>query len=148
MASAEIAFRLARACGRTPDEAADVLQEAATQAWRYRGTRRGDWRPWFLSIVYRLAHRRRRLGWLPLPLSFDRPSTDWPGLQAPDPNLQKALAALPARQRAALLLYYGQDLSLAAVARVLSASEPATKQLLARARTQLRKRYLELEQGT
>jgi len=143
--AAEIAFRLARSCARDRDEAADILQEAALRAWKYRRSRRGEWRPWFLSIVYRLASRRRALPWLPLPRTFDTASGEWPGLHIPDPYLAIALSELPMRQRQALLLHYAEDLGIAEIAEVMSSSEAAAKQLLARARDRLRQRYYELD---
>ena len=35
---------------RDPDEAMDIVQEAALRAWRYRRSRTGAFRPWFLAI--------------------------------------------------------------------------------------------------
>src|SRR6266849_10829047 len=69
------AFLLARQLGRTTEESMDIVQEAALRGWRYRSTRSGDFRPWFLAIVYRLC-RRRTLSWLPLPANWDRPAVD------------------------------------------------------------------------
>lgn len=143
--AADIAFRLARSCGRDRDEAADILQEAALRAWKYRRSRRGEWRPWFLSIVYRLASRGRALPWLPMPRTFDAASSEWPGLHIPDSYLAIALSELPMRQRQALLLHYAEDLGIAEIAEVMSSSEAAAKQLLARARDRLRQRYYELD---
>src|SRR3989442_15538653 len=52
------AFLLARHLGRDTDAARDVVQEAALRAWRYRSSRAGDFRPWFLAIVYRQCRAR------------------------------------------------------------------------------------------
>ena len=68
------AFLLARHLGRDTDAAADAVQDAALRAWRYRSTRTGDFRPWFLAIVYRAA-RGRMPEWLPLPRGWDRAAT-------------------------------------------------------------------------
>jgi RNA polymerase sigma-70 factor (ECF subfamily) len=132
------AFLLARHLGRDTEAARDVVQEAALRAWRYRSSRTGDFRPWFLAIVYRLC-RGRMPEWLPLPPTWDRAAPD-PLDSAMDAELLAALRTLPARQRAALWLRYCDDLSTADVARVLHCSEPATKQLLLRARDALRTR--------
>lgn len=145
LAASDSAFRLARSLGRSPEDAADVFQEACARAWTHRDQVRGQWRPWFLTIVYRLASRRSGPGWLPLPRIFDAPSDSWPGSSLPDPTLGQALSLLAPRQRAALLLHYGKDMSIESTAQVLSASIPATKQLLARARGRLRHSYLNLE---
>jgi DNA-directed RNA polymerase specialized sigma24 family protein len=130
------AFLLARRLSRSTDDALDAVQDAAEQAWRYRGTRHGPFRPWFLAIVYRAA-TRRRLPSLPLPAA-------WRGEAAPDlvsghdPDLLAALGRLPVRQRAALWLRYCEDMSTADVAGVLRCTESATKQLLLRARAALK----------
>ena len=135
------AFLLARQLGCSTEEALDAVQDAAERAWRYRASCRGPFRPWFLGIVYRTA-TKPRFRWLPLPSSWRSGTVDLPlGL---DPDLLVALRKLPSRQRAALWLRYGEDLTSADVARVIQASEAATRQLLSRARTTLRK---ELEHG-
>jgi len=68
------AFLLARQLGRSTQEAQDIVQEAGLRGWRYRSTRTGEFRPWFLSIVYRLS-RRRTPEWLPLPAGWDAPAS-------------------------------------------------------------------------
>lgn len=132
------AFLLARHLGRDTEAATDIVQEAALRAWRYRRTRTGEFRSWFLSIVYRLC-RGPVPEWLPLPRAWDRAAPD-PIESALDPELVAALRALPARQRAALWLRYCDDLSTADVARILHCSDAAAKQLLLRAREALRER--------
>ena len=75
------AFLLARQLGRTTDQARDIVQDAALRAWRYRSTREGEFRRWFLAIVYRQC-RSRVPEWLPLPtglsshdISFNKKGT-------------------------------------------------------------------------
>ena len=132
------AFLLARQLGHSTEESMDIVQEAALRGWRYRATRSGDFRPWFLAIVYRLCRRPRPL-WLPLPANWDRPAADT--FTSPmDPELLLALRELPMRQRAALWLRYCDDLSVADVARVMRCSKTAAKQLLLRGRDALRTR--------
>jgi DNA-directed RNA polymerase specialized sigma24 family protein len=121
------AFLLARQMGRTTEEAKDIVQEAALRGWRYRGSRTGQFRPWFLTIVYRLC-RRPSPAWLPLSASWERAVPEGIGSQL-DPELIAALKGLPARQRAAVWLRYSEDLSITEVARVMRCSEPAVKQL-------------------
>ncbi|HEX3630438.1 MAG TPA: RNA polymerase sigma factor [Candidatus Dormibacteraeota bacterium] len=132
------AYLLARQIGRRPDEARDIVQEAALRAWRYRTSRTGDFRPWFLTIVYRLC-RRPILDWVPLPAGWDRPITG--GVDsAMDPDLVRALQSLPTRQRAAVWLRYCEDLAISDVARIMRVRESAAKQLLFRGREALRRR--------
>ncbi len=132
------AFLLARHLGRDTDAARDVVQEAALRAWRYRSSRAGDFRPWFLAIVYRQC-RGPLPDWLPLPRAWDRPARD-PIESAMDSELLAALRSIAPRQRAALWLRYCDDLSTADVARILRCNETAAKQLLLRARDALRER--------
>jgi RNA polymerase sigma factor (sigma-70 family) len=132
------AFLLARQLGKGTDEAGDIVQEAALRGWRHRAARRGDFRPWFLAIVYRLACNKTP-NWLPLPAGWDRPAPD--AVESPvDPELLTALRELPARQRAAVWLRYVDDLATADVARVMRCSETAAKQLLLRGRDGLRRK--------
>jgi DNA-directed RNA polymerase specialized sigma24 family protein len=134
------AFLLARQMGRTTEEAKDIVQEAALRGWRYRGSRTGEFRSWFLTIVYRLC-RRPSLAWLPLPASWERAVPA--GIDAPlDPDLITALKGLPARQRAAVWLRYCEDLSIGEVARVMRCSEPAVKQLTFRGCEAIRLRLM------
>jgi DNA-directed RNA polymerase specialized sigma24 family protein len=137
------AFLLARHLGRDTEAATDVVQEAALRAWRYRSSRTGEFRPWFLTIVYRLC-RGPIPEWLPLPRAWDRAAPD-PIESSMDPELLVALRTLPPRQRAALWLRYCDDLTTADVARILHCSETAAKQLLLRARDALRERLTQQE---
>jgi RNA polymerase sigma factor (sigma-70 family) len=132
------AYLLARQLGRPAEVAADVVQEAALRAWRYRSTRNGAFRPWFLTIVYRQA-RSPLPDWLPLPARWDPPAA--PEISSTlDPELISALRELPVRQRAALWLRYCDDMAIADVARIMGCSETAAKQLLLRGRDALRAR--------
>jgi RNA polymerase sigma-70 factor, ECF subfamily len=137
------AFLLARHLGRDTDGAKDVVQEAALRAWRYRSSRTGEFRPWFLAIVYRQC-RGPLPEWLPLPRAWDRSAPD-PIESSMDPELLAALRSLPPRQRAALWLRYCDDLTTADVGRILHCSENAAKQLLLRARDSLRERLNQQE---
>ena len=130
------ALLLARRAGLSPEDAADAVQDSAAQAWRYRSGRRGEFQPWFLSIVYRRA--RRRVAWLTVP-AFWGATTDVGLVDGFDPALAAALRRLPRRQRVAIWLRYGEDMSTAQVAQVIGASENAAKQLLQRGRDALRR---------
>lgn len=129
------AYLLARRLGRSPDDALDVVQDAAERAWRYRTTRHGPFRPWFLSIVFRSACRPRLRSLLP---ERWRPEPAPELASERDPDLMAALSRLPVRQRAALWLRYCEDMSTADVARVLRTTETAAKQLLLRGRQALK----------
>jgi RNA polymerase sigma factor (sigma-70 family) len=77
-------------------------------------------------------HQRRRL------LERRQPASEQVVADAPD-EMRAAIAALPARQRAALVLRYYEDLPEAAIAEVLHCSVAAVKSLLHRAVGDLRK---------
>ena len=132
------AMRLARYLGNDPQDAADVVQEAALLAWRYRHTRRGEWKPWFLSIVRRVAHRRHSR-WTLIPYFWQpagqEAATELPG----ESNVARAMSRLPRRQRAAVWLRYGEDLAYGDISRILGIREGAAKMLVARGRAQLRR---------
>lgn len=136
LSAIEAAFRMARAAGLDPDAAADVVQEASLRAWRHRAGRRGEFRPWFLRIVWNEARRRRR-PWWPLSgtWSTERSIPFESGLRD---ELAGAFAHLNHRQRTALWLHYGEDLSVADVASALGLSSAAAKQLIHRGRERLR----------
>jgi RNA polymerase sigma factor (sigma-70 family) len=142
-------YRLAvRACGG--NDADDVLQEAVLRAWRYRSTfdpARGTPQAWLLRIVAdRAAHRPFRNQGGPRP-DLDRtvsgPATT--SDTAADVDLDRAVQALPERQRLAVTLYYLLDLPVSAVAEVMGCASGTVRATLAAARGRLRQQ-LEGEQ--
>ena len=133
-AVAGAAYRLCRALGCDPDEAADVLQDAALNAWRYRSSRRGEFAPWFLTIAANAARRRRRR-WITLPVGWRAGSNDRSPQDAG--GLPQAFWRLPPRRRAALWLRYGLDMTARDVGRSLGVSEAAARQLIHRAQVGL-----------
>lgn len=135
-------LRLARSTGCTVEEAKDVVQDALLMAWRHRDQLRGPFLPWFLSIVYRRARRRRR--WLTVAGGWRQRAADWPPDTSLDPAVRATLRALGDRQRTALWLRYGLDASTAEVALVLGTTEAAAKQLLYRARESFRRAMSEV----
>ncbi len=131
---------------RNPDDAADLAQEAFLRVWNSAAT----WQPnrvQFSTWLYRIArnlcidaHRRHRE-----PAAIDVDSLDGGG--APDAApagerlrtaLAGALAALPERQRTALVLCHHQGFSNRDAAAVLDVGVEALESLLARARRTLR----------
>ncbi len=128
--------------------AEDVVQVALTRLWtladRYDPAR-GSVEGWFRRIVINLCLDRRRSLKLVAPLE----AADNVASEAPDPyqaavandqrsRLDAAMAHLAARQRAALVLFHGEGLSMAEIADMLDATPKAVEGLLGRARIELR----------
>lgn len=132
-------------------EAEDVAQETFLRVWQ----RAGDWHDtgakfttWLYRVVVNLClDRRRRAPMASLEAAGD-PADERPSAEANvaaderSRRVSAALAALPERQRAALVLSYYEGLSNAAAASVLENSVAALESLLVRARRAMR---LELE---
>ena len=144
-------LRLARKMLGSAVGADDVAQEALLRVWMHAGR----WRPersrlttWLYTIVYRLCIDRLR-GQRTEPLER--------ALEAADPapgafetlaragelrQLARALAALPPRSRAALTLFYYQELTGPEAAAVLGVSLRAFWSLLHRARQAIQQQML------
>ena len=138
-------------CAGDRAEAEDVLQTSYLKILdgRARFDGRSQFRTWLFGVVRRTAaerRRRRQVGrWLPL---------GWLGAAArdgrPDPAatlarseesraLERALARLPARQRAVLHLVFYQDFSIADAAGVLGVSLGTARTHYERGKASLRR---------
>lgn len=127
--------RLAARLVTLPADRDDVVQEALTAAWRKRRTYdavRGTPSAWLLAIVadqVRKTWRRRRpTGPGEVGVHTDRPV---------DLDLERAVRALPQRQRLAVELHYFLDLPVAEVATVMGCSVGTVKATLSHARSHL-----------
>ena len=89
------------------------------------------------AVVHGAASHRRRRD-LELAKGYERRSEAIDGLAEPSDDLRAALARLPDRQRAAVVLRYYEDLPEAEIASLLGCRVPAVKSLLHRALQQLR----------
>lgn len=131
------------------EEAEDVSQEAFIRIWRQAPRwRSGEARfdTWLHTVVLNLCRdrlRRRRETTVAEPPEVADPA---PGAehglvrQAERVAVAAALAALPERQREAIVLQYYQELSNGEAAAVLGVSVEALESLLSRARRTLRDR--------
>lgn len=128
-------------------EAEDIAQEALIRAWRSAGAwepRGGRFRTWFYRVVTNLCiDRLRQRRPDQLEEAFDCPD----GAAGPHEHLQdrqrddrlaRALADLPERQRAAVVLCYFEELSNREAAERLCVTIKALESLLVRARARLR----------
>lgn len=130
-------------------EADDVAQEALMRIWRNAGR----WRPerarlntWIYTIVYRLClDRLRRARTAPLEAAMEvadpaRSALDGLAGEEDLVRLRRALHGLPSQQRAAITLFYYEELPGPQAAEVLGLSLRAYWSLLHRARQTLQAR--------
>jgi RNA polymerase sigma factor (sigma-70 family) len=109
--------------------AEDCFQETFLAALRaYPRLREGsNVRAWLLTIAHRKAidHTRRRRRELPLEEEHEPAAPS-----APEREIWSAVAQLPPRQRAAVVLRYGADLAHREVAELIGCSEEAARRSL------------------
>ena len=141
---------------RNPAEAEDVAQDAFIRVWRHAAA----WQPgrarfdtWLHTVVVNLCRdrlrRRREVTGETVPDLAD------PAIDAEAGLLQNergravahAIAALPERQREAIVLVHYQDLSGADAASVMQISVEALESLLARGRRTLRAQLAKTQEG-
>jgi RNA polymerase sigma-70 factor (ECF subfamily) len=134
------------------DDADEIVQEAFLRVW----TSAPRWRPdgdarfttWFYRVIVNLClDRRRRLPFLELDDAFEPVDTSPSSLDALVGRQSRgvvagALADLPPRQRAAISLYYFDDMTGPEVARILDLSLKAVESLLVRGRRALKRSLL------
>lgn len=132
---------------RDPDLAADLTQDAFVKAYRAYDLlgKPDNARAWLYQIAHRVAidelRRRKVIRFVPF-VGQSRgaaPSAERLAMDARlSDDLARALARIPERQRAALLLAEVHDLSGLELAAVLGVSHVAARALLTRARESLR----------
>ena len=123
----------------------DVVQDALAQAWRKRhlfDPERGTATTWLLAITADRARDARRTRVRRLRVVDD--TNEPPDVAAPAPDvdadldLDRAIGALPERQRLAVELHYFLCLTVAETASVMDCSAGTVKSTLFDARTNLR----------
>jgi len=131
-----------------PAEAEEVVQEALLRLWQQAET----WQPqgrvstWLHQVAYRLCIdrlRRRRpsvgIEEVQDDLEDPAPAPDQRLLRVAEADaVRAAIAALPERQRVAILLCHFQELTQVEASRVMEIGEEAYESLLARGRRRLR----------
>ena len=139
------AQRLARRIVGNDAMAEDIVQDALLRVW----VNAARWRPeaafrtWLYRVVVNLClNAKRRAADLPLAAAGDPAGPDDAAATLERRERDRALAAavdaLPARQRAAIVLTYQEGLGNAEAAAVLDASVSGLEALLVRARRALR----------
>lgn len=133
-------------------DAEDVAQEAMLRVW----THAPRWQPlalfrtWLTRVVVNLCiDRKRRAPWLELEAAGEiADPAPHAGAKAEQNERERmvnaAIAELPARQRAAIVLTYSDGMSNAQVAEILDTSVSAVETLLVRGKQNLRRALGEL----
>ncbi len=156
----ERAYRIAWSIVHSAEDARDLSQEAFVRLYRTAGSFRGQARfsTWFCRIIVNLCldHRRRGRWWHRLVAGGAERGEDGASLVERQPappvdpldvlaraqrmkQVWEAVAELPSRQRAALLLQVQEDLPTSEIAVVLNCSEATVRVHLHRALTTLRR---------
>jgi len=145
-----LVFRLSLSFTAERDDALDLTQTVFLKAYRALAGFRGEasFKTWLLAIAYReLASAGRRSASAPLEEAIDAESPRFAtapvqeaALLAGDRHraLGRAIAALQARYRTAILLRYQHGLTIREIAAVLECSENLTKNILFRGVRRLR----------
>lgn len=138
---------LARRMLRDDAEAEDVTQEALLKLWRSREALEvGVYglRPWLRRVVSNLCIDKMRSS-RRFTVTDDVPERAEPAdqltqVEAQDASerVDRAIKALPDRQRTALTLFHYEGLSQIEVGRIMGVSDEAVESLLARARRSLK----------
>jgi len=124
--------------------AEDVLQTSLERAFRHRRQlfREGSAEPYVRRVVVNAAvdwrRLRRRRAELPLTVSAHLPVQDRTSQVADRDVLVRALAALPPKQRAVLVLRYWEDVPDAEIAAALNCGEGTVRSQASRALARLR----------
>ena len=145
--SAPPAIGLARRILANPADAEEVVQEAMLRVW----TSAPRWRPearfrtWLYRVVVNLClNRKRRAPFASLEAAGE-PADPQPDARTQmeraerDKAIADAIARLPERQRAAIVLTYQEGLSNADAAEALGTTRGAIETLLVRAKQSLRR---------
>ena len=129
-------------------DAEDVAQEAMLRVWTHapRWQPLAAFRTWLTRVVVNLClDRKRRRPWVALDAAGEivdpTPGvTELAEQSERERFLAAAIADLPARQRAAIMLTYSEGMSNAQVAEVLDTSVSAIETLLIRGKQNLRRK--------
>lgn len=143
-------YAIARGILLDADEAADAAQEIFTLVYRHlpRFDRRARFSTWLFRIsVNRSIQQGRRLKhkskWVPLDEGMA--AADAPEEAHTDPKIHQALANIQPADRALLVLFYWDELSLQEIGEAVGCGVNAAKTRLYRARERFRAAYEELE---
>jgi RNA polymerase sigma factor (sigma-70 family) len=137
-------------CGRDQPEAEEALQIAYLKIFEGKARFRGEssFRTWLFAVIRKTAANERRRNFLrKLRLAANSESAERSRMDGPatafeksetQVRFQRALKALPARQRQALHLVFYQDLSLREAAEVMGVSIGSARTHYERGKKRLR----------
>ena len=136
-------------------DAEDVAQEAMLRVWTHapRWQPLAAFRTWLTRVVVNLClDRKRRARWVALDAAGELVDPAPGAAEAAELGerermLTLAIAELPARQRAAIVLTYSEGMSNAQVADILGTSVSAVETLLMRGKQNLRVRLVRVIDG-
>ena len=132
-------FRAARSILDSDADAEDAVGEAVLRAWQAwdRLRARGAVRAWLLKIAVNCAYEQRRRGGRVIYTDELEPLAGGAEDALPG-GLWDAVLHLPEEQRAAVTLYYYEDMPVAHIARTLGIPQGTVKSRLSRGRERLR----------
>ena len=130
-----------------PVDADDCFQETFMAALRSYETLDGDNpRAWVMTIARNKAiDHHRAVGRRPVPKGDDLPEPHAPPRPEADPDLWRAVAALPERQREAVALRFAADLRYREIALAMDTSEEAARRSVHEGLKKLRERVTKEE---
>lgn len=139
-------FRAARAVLDSDADAEDAVGEAVLRAWKAwdRLRKREAVKAWLLKITVNCAYELRRKTGRTVAVE-DLEGVAGAAEDRRYDGLWDAVLALPEEQRAAVVLFYYEDMTLAQIARVLGVAQGTVKSRLSRARGRLRELLREEE---
>jgi RNA polymerase sigma factor (sigma-70 family) len=159
----DAAYRFARWLSRSPGDADDIVQDAILRAFRgFEALRGSDAKAWLLTIVRNCHATARkqsaRRGFVPLPEEHDPQDGHAMIATTPDPEhasirqddqrtLARLMSALPEEHREVLVLREIEELDYRQIAAVTNVPIGTVMSRLARARTGLKTRWLEQNEG-
>lgn len=136
------AFRLAVTLLGDPSAAEDAVQESVLSAWTHLSRLRPGTklRPWFLTVVANRCRSERRGRWWRVVRGLDPEQAPAFRPEATEAvlDLERALLALSADDRAAVFLRFYEDLPLDEVAAILGVSMTAARSRIHRALARMR----------
>ena len=145
LASEDTMYHIAKTLLYRDEDCADAIQEAIVKAFTNIHTLKQDSyaKTWLIRILINECYAMMRKG--KRVISLEDYKNEEAATEADYSDLYEAVSALPEHIRICVTLYYLEGYSVKETAALLSVTESAVKNRLARARTLLRG---ELEQGT